>query len=305
MEYKNSHYLPQYSMQEYGYGDMLVNTDEYTADAPRGYELVQRRAHKKGHRHSKKHSRKAQTKKMGDLEFGVVRSKLGATLKPEEFHADMHTHSNEDQYKADSPAGYVVEPLAAAGGGAAATFVQIGSRSRAWPGIRPIGRSTVGAAGSREDDVDNFKVMVSENSNDSEWVSDAPLAYKNHMGFEAAVVQLKDEDDIDSMRNARQMMAQRNENTDVSAYVADAPKDYPAVASASWEHSDDVDREDVQLGSAGFFTTHGSGSYVGPDPTLTGPEQDEVDYIKESWGAHTHEEDYVADAPRTEAITFD
>ena len=249
---------------------------------------------------------------MGDLEFGVVRSKLGATAKPEEFHADMHTHSNEEEYKADSPPGYTVEPLAAAAGSAAAsdaaktaTFVMIGERQRAWPGIRPTGRSTVGDAGTRQDEIDAFKEMIGDNSDDEQWVTDAPLPYKNHMGFTAAAVQLKDEEDIEDMMNAKQMMGQRNENTDVADYVADAPKDYPAVASETWEHSDDVDREDVQLSSKGFFTTHGSGSYIGHDPSLTGPERDEVDYIKESWGAHSDDEDYVADAPKTAAITYD
>ena len=94
------------------------------------------------------------------------------------------------------------------------------------------------------------------------------------MKFDANNVQLNDEDDIESMQNAKQMLGQRSEMSDVSAYVADAPKEYPVEAPHSYDHADDD--EDVQLS----WTTHGSGSYVGQ----LKEEPDDVDYIKEGYG---------------------
>ena len=47
----------------------------------------------------------------------------------------------------------------------------------AWPGIRPIGRSTVGAGGDRDDEIDAFKGMVHDNSDDEQWLADAPAGY--------------------------------------------------------------------------------------------------------------------------------
>jgi hypothetical protein len=119
-----------------------------------------------------------EAKAKGALEFDdkgavVVRSKLGASTTTEEVHTDMHSHSNEDEWVKDAPAGYVHEPLKSAMGdddSKDSKFIQL----EAYPGIRPIGRSTVGAAGDREDEIDEFKAMVAANSHEDDWLAAAP-----------------------------------------------------------------------------------------------------------------------------------
>jgi hypothetical protein len=74
------------------------------------------------------------------------------------------------------------------------------------------------------------------------------------------------------------------------------PADDAFLQQQDFVHMHKVPRELVQTG--GFFTTHGatdgSGSYIGQ---VEG-EPDDVDYIKESQGAHANDDDYVEDAPK-------
>lgn len=151
-----------------------------------------------------------------------------------------------------------------------------------------------------------MKVTHAAHSNDEQWVADAPRGYINNVGeLEATQLQL-DEDDLVT---AQALLAQRNEFSNVAAYVADAPKDYPAVASKSWEREGLDDDEAVQTRGVTDYCDlvegdkKGKCSYIGQ---LDG-EDDDLDHIKDSHTYFTNDEDYVEDAPHTnpEVIAYD
>lgn len=85
----------------------------------------------------------------------------------------MNTHSNLEDYKSDSPAGYTV-PLEMKD----ATLVS-------GVGIRPLGTSTIGDPDA--DEIGDLKNMIDANSDSDQWKEDAPAGYKKNVGFDANV----------------------------------------------------------------------------------------------------------------------
>ena len=151
-------YKPEQSLYN-SLDESMVDVGSYTSDAPSSYEMLQRKArvhHSRKHRHHKKHlvsigeKLRQMQKKKGAFEYGVVRSTIGEKDGAEVYHDNMNTHSNVEDYKNDSPAGYTV-PLEMKD----ATLL-------GGVGIRPLGTSTIGDPDA--DEVGDLKAMIDENS---------------------------------------------------------------------------------------------------------------------------------------------
>ena len=173
----------------------------------------------------------------------------------------MEDHSNQKVYKADEPKGYSV---------AAQTNVQLGK----WGEIDP------------EDHFDRVKEMVSENSNEKEYLEGHPpsIHYKVIGGYDKiAAAQLKQGQEErkwgeiafeDSPAGVHHAM---HRDTDIKSYQNDEPHGLPGKLS------------NLMTGKWGEIA-----------------EEDTTDYLKDIISSNSHEGDYIEDGPKGyNAIPYD